>query len=363
MFLLCPLVMIWVLQALQYQATFAHPKQSVLIVTSGRSGSSFLGEIFNNHPDVMYYYEPIISMNNAEKYPPRQSYSVTGTDPDNQQRILSPFDLLHSMFSCNVSEATVDRVLNHPRNVGRRLMSKFMSRKELCDGVQQDNNCWRTSRHHTFKINARNLNKLCRREYSHVAIKELHGRLPTGLKGLLHTHNNHTSATGLKIIQLVRDPRGVFQSMGKVGWVLDKDKFVDWDKIEAMCDKVMADYNYGNEYKQHFMAVRYEDLCENFISTVKRLLDFVGLSLTKSYGEYLQKVVENEGDNRKKPFNLDKNMKRTFQRWRTDISPTFANGIEKVCGGLMNRMGYTQIKNKYDLLKDTNVKLTRRMIG
>lgn len=37
-----------------------HHKKVALIVTEIRSGSSFLGEIFNFHPDVFYLYEPLI---------------------------------------------------------------------------------------------------------------------------------------------------------------------------------------------------------------------------------------------------------------------------------------------------------------
>lgn len=40
---------------------FAQPKkkrQNLIIVAHGRSGSTFLGNIFNNHPSVFYLFEP-----------------------------------------------------------------------------------------------------------------------------------------------------------------------------------------------------------------------------------------------------------------------------------------------------------------
>ncbi|XP_048652427.1 carbohydrate sulfotransferase 7 isoform X1 [Marmota marmota marmota] len=39
--------------------TVAHEKQHIYVHATWRTGSSFLGELFNQHPDVFYLYEPM----------------------------------------------------------------------------------------------------------------------------------------------------------------------------------------------------------------------------------------------------------------------------------------------------------------
>ena len=39
--------------------------QMLLILTLARSGSTFLGSIFNSHPDVMYHFEQIVNSNHS----------------------------------------------------------------------------------------------------------------------------------------------------------------------------------------------------------------------------------------------------------------------------------------------------------
>ena len=320
-------------------------KHSVLIVTSGRSGSSFLGEIFNNHPDVMYYFEPILSKIVAEENIPQSSNRKTEYEQGKKQSI-NASEYIHDLFTCDASD-TVTHILNHPNNMGRRMMSKFMMKKDLCANRYE---CGKRPFHH---INITKLNRLCSEGYSHVVIKELQGRFHTGLKEIIVDRNYKN----MKIIQLVRDPRGMLQSMAKVGWILDTQNLVDWDRVESVCNKILGDFNYGNGLKEH-IVIRYEDVCENFIPEIQRLLQFVGLSFTKSYRDYLRSLKQNKGgDKIDKPYNLNKNMKGTSDRWRKNISPSFTAGVEKVCGELMDRFGYVKVGNNFNLLNDTKTRL------
>ena len=68
-------------------------RTNVLIIVHGRTGSSFLGQIFNNHPEVFYIYEPLItfqltSMRNSRLY----AYAAMG--------------LLRDLFNCRFKQQT-----------------------------------------------------------------------------------------------------------------------------------------------------------------------------------------------------------------------------------------------------------------
>ncbi|XP_008579632.1 PREDICTED: carbohydrate sulfotransferase 7, partial [Galeopterus variegatus] len=69
----------------------SHEKQHIYVHATWRTGSSFLGELFNQHPDVFYLYEPMWHLWQA-LYP---------GDAESLQGALR--DMLRSLFRCDFS--------------------------------------------------------------------------------------------------------------------------------------------------------------------------------------------------------------------------------------------------------------------
>ena len=68
-----------------WKLNLALNKTRVLIMTHHRSGSSFTGELFNQHPDVFYMYEPLKIVNGG----------CSGTTKDLRR------ELLRNFMNCN----------------------------------------------------------------------------------------------------------------------------------------------------------------------------------------------------------------------------------------------------------------------
>lgn len=65
-FVLLLLAWLWFLRATSVKRNETERK-NVLIYAPARSGSSFLGQIFNQHDDVFYLYEPVVRLQYARE--------------------------------------------------------------------------------------------------------------------------------------------------------------------------------------------------------------------------------------------------------------------------------------------------------
>ena len=68
-------------------------KTNILIISNARSGSSYLGQIFNHHPQVFYIYEPLITF---------QVTSVRNSSLYEQTAL----GLLRDIFNCRFKQQT-----------------------------------------------------------------------------------------------------------------------------------------------------------------------------------------------------------------------------------------------------------------
>ncbi|TRY73019.1 hypothetical protein TCAL_14057, partial [Tigriopus californicus] len=81
----------------------------------------------------------------------------------------------------------------------------------------------------------------------------------------------------LKVIALIRDPRGTMNSRSRLKWCVN----IHCDNVVKLCDELDQDitvaYNLREKYPGRVHLVRYEDLSTNPYGNVDKLFDFVGL--------------------------------------------------------------------------------------
>ncbi|XP_047491242.1 uncharacterized protein LOC125040629 isoform X2 [Penaeus chinensis] len=202
-----------------------HPelRQSVLLLSSvGRSGSSFLGEVLASQERNMYFYEPL--------------------------RILRP--------SQRADGALVQAELR--RYFGCEIPSAFLgSAKEPYKAV----------RHAVTKG---------RREVSVEEVRRRCGREPMRIVKTIRTRLEWTQELlddeelNLKVIHLVRDPRGSTVSMAAVDWNTG---------VEGACSAVLRDLQLREEmqrkYPDKYFFVKYEEYCLDPYRKTREILRFL----------------------------------------------------------------------------------------
>lgn len=209
-----------------------------------RSGSTWLGNIFNSHPSMSFKYQPLFSY--AFK-------DYLKTD--------SSTNTINSFFNeINLSD---DHFINQNEGIEKGIIPLFEKDKDL----------------------------------THICYKEV--RYHNLLENMLRKDNE------IKFILLIRNPLAVLQSWRMSpaefridkGWVfteewLDAPKknlnrqeefygFNKWKEVAILFHKLVL------EYPERIRLIRYADLLKNTFNTIEQLFDFANLSIPSQTKEFI----------------------------------------------------------------------------
>ncbi|CAJ1057313.1 carbohydrate sulfotransferase 1 [Xyrichtys novacula] len=190
----------------------ANNRTHILILATTRSGSSFVGQLFNQHPEVFYLFEPLYHVQLALL--PRLSQSRNLAE----RRVMlgAARELLRSLYHCQLSnlESYIrPRPSNHTtEKLFRRGASRSLCTPPVCEATlgKEAQNLVLTDEGECVKrcglLNLTLAGDTCRAK-QHSAIKTV--RIPqiSDLRALIEDPR-----LNLKVVQLVRDPRGILAS-------------------------------------------------------------------------------------------------------------------------------------------------------
>ncbi|XP_029466486.1 carbohydrate sulfotransferase 5-like [Rhinatrema bivittatum] len=324
-------------------------KMHILILSSWRSGSSFLGQLFSQHPDVFYLMEP--------------AWHVWVTMSQNSARVLQMAvrDLIRSMFLCDIS--VFDAYLPGKRNISdlfQWAVSRALCSSPACDTFQRnDITSEMTCKTLCGKYPFGNVEETCK-TYSHIVIKEVRFFDLTVLYPLLTD-----PSINLKILHLVRDPRAVVKSREQAVKALARDNGivlntngtnVDDNKYEVMqliCRSHVQIYETATQktpsfLKDRYMMVRYEDLVREPLAEISEMYNFADLTLTSKLESWMYNITHGHGPgNKKEAFKItSRDAINVSEAWRNVLSFQKIKKIQEVCKGAMNLLGYQLIQTE-----------------
>ncbi|KAJ0056786.1 hypothetical protein NL108_017644, partial [Boleophthalmus pectinirostris] len=179
-------------------------RTQVLLLTTTRCGSTFIGQLLNQHPDVFYLFEPLYHV--QASIVPRIHMAS-----DRQVMLGASRDLLWSLFQCDlyalesyVRPAPANHMLD---NLFRQGASRNLCQPPVCQAFKPGESLeeWQCKK----KCSPLNLTLAAQacREKPHVAMKTVRMPVVEDLRPLLEDPR-----LNIKVIQLVRDPRGILSS-------------------------------------------------------------------------------------------------------------------------------------------------------
>lgn len=337
-FVLLLLAWLWFLRATSVKRNETERK-NVLIYAPARSGSSFLGQIFNQHDDVFYLYEPLYVYSMLEK--------LRVMSPS--QLVRNSLTLLHDCFQCNFTNHELYLYFISNRGYASSLFrdsSKAMSSLPLCSYKQLKS--W----HEQMKISqskcqnrleAKQTSLVCQK-HKQVTVKVLSHRLR--LSEILRWSSNETN---VMIVYLLRDPRAVIASRLRPGWISNNET----SKIQEFCKRMNENLRLVTTSKissKHIL--RYEDLVENVFLVVNRLLKVTGLDMTNNLQKWLKENTEWQGsvDSHLQPFRTTRrNALTSAYFWRENISMNLTRTVEGNCQFVMKQAGYKRVTDIQEL--------------
>lgn len=327
-------------------------RRSVIIAAPARSGSSFLGDAFNQHHKVFYLFEPLYGVN-----PPSHTNDVRS------------MQFLDGILRCKFSSARYVQQIDR----FRRFSSNALSSPPLCARKTY----LETPKKRCESLKPANMEAVCKNNYSAVVMKVLTSRLPEFKIDSLFPV---CKSSDCSVLYLVRDPRAVIFSHMKVG-------MIKWEQIanrssykaqnlrprplisiystsicQRMEQNVKVFRNLPREISRRFHMLRYEDIAKNPVETLRTVFKMAaGLEITNTT---LRWIISNTGTDPKlstvdetNEFSTKRNSKAVLGNWRLEMEPCFVDIVEESCRSVMNLLGYKLIKRSSKVQYDLNVPL------
>ena len=150
----------------------------------------------------------------------------------------------------------------------------------------------------------------------------------------------------LKIIHLVRDPRGIIHSQIRTGWfpMSEANQLVVKKNVESLCSRILNDIHSGlrlmNKYPDKVKIIQYEDFSDTF-RIAQYLYAFTGMDFSKKYRTFANTSVELTPESKSDgnhPFKY-----RDKLAWKT------IQTIDSECKDVYNMLGYVVFNSEQDL--------------
>ncbi|XP_042891617.1 carbohydrate sulfotransferase 3-like [Penaeus japonicus] len=271
------------------------PAANVLLLSSiGRSGSSFLGGLLNSHPGAFYIFEPLHLLeawHRLTEATARESFK--------------------QIFTCNIRSALLKPLMKESRFTIRN------SYRSLC---KSNGTCY----------DPVEMNRVCS-QHSMRIVKTIRTRV-AWLVPLLKDPD-----IDLKILHLVRDPRASVISAAK-----------QWDvRPERKCANLEEDLQSGrllnDLFPGRYMAIRYEDLCEDPDGMAKIIFSFLGYrDIPPSTLRFLRISTSTDIE---KSFGIQRDTTKQQQKWRQEITAEQLRDIEGACASAIAAVGFNLFKD------------------
>lgn len=301
-------------------------RKQIFVWTLTNSGSSFLGDIFQNHKDVFYLYEP---------------YQKVEKEIGYLKLTLFLLDLLN----CNVDESRrdlFDRLINTGSHMYDDTTNRDCNKEKKCELVGEIARFEKTCKSRSF-----------------IVTKEILWRIDGGLERFTDLMKNRSQ--DIKIIHLLRDPRSMVLSSAKIGTIPHPEKYpLPFRKyLIDRCRQNLRDLEFGLQHLSHdqYTYIRYEDVLFNFDEEIDRVLSFTNLDLYEEYKQFLTMLKTGTYVKKNFPINYKKDFEVQLNKWRSKISHEILNTVEDECRDYMEKAGYKKVNGNWSLLEDTSISL------
>ncbi|KAL1472173.1 hypothetical protein MTO96_039484, partial [Rhipicephalus appendiculatus] len=292
----------------------------VIIVTYFRSGSSFVGEILSSTPRTFFHFEPLHMFNINARI--------------NASTVPKALDLIGHLFRCEFQ-----RVEHYARwdyeHAFLFLWNHFLW--TLCRGQ------------YSVCFNSDAVSQVCSRASAQVMkVTRLHMSLVQDW-----LRSNPDLVESVKILHLVRDPRGIVASRRRVDWCNESKSCMHQDTV---CSELRADLDSYDELKKalpnNTYRLRYEDLSLNPNSEAVRLFDVLGLNYTEYVTRFLKTHTKAPKDYALTPHSTRRDSSIVPFQWKTKLSYEDVVNIQRSCSDVLLRLGYKTITSEKEMLKE-----------
>nr|XP_057914553.1 carbohydrate sulfotransferase 3a isoform X2 [Doryrhamphus excisus] len=333
-------------------------RKHILLMATTRSGSSFVGEFFNQHGDNMFYlFEPLWHV---------ERMLTTMTDNNNNGSQLPGIyhDVLRGLFLCDYSP--LEKYISPPPqnhvtpSLFRRESSSSLCEENVCTPVVKDVfERYACKNRRCGPLNLTLASQSCLTKQHH-AIKTVRVHQWETLRPLVEDPR-----LNIKIIQLVRDPRAILASrmvafssnyqtwkaLVQTGRVPENNDEVK--KLQGNCDNIRWSAELGLSQprwlRKRYMLVRYEDIARDPMQKAEEIYRFAGIPFSPQTREWILRNTQ-ALQGASGIYSTQKNSSEQAEKWRFSVPFTLAQMVQQLCGPTMKLFGYKFVDDAKTLL-------------
>ncbi|XP_061578539.1 carbohydrate sulfotransferase 1-like [Cololabis saira] len=341
------------------------PRKHILLFATTRSGSSFTGQLLNQHPGIFYVFEPLYHVQQAFT----NSSSRMRRSLDRRALLGAYRDLLLNLYTCDLH--FVENYI-HPEpqdhvtsSFFRRSSSHALCSPPVClermDAVAFDtpDESWCPKRCGALNLTLASMSCLSK---EHVAIKTVRVPEVADLRTL-----SEDPRLDLKIIHLVRDPRAILTSRIMAfadqfrAWKIwnatgRQPRYVDLTQITSTCEDMAASTETALQrpawLRGRYLLVRYEDLALDPKAKATEIYRFLGLEMEEKVRAW---IAKNTNSNVSAPsewnyrYSTTRDSKTTAESWRLRLGFDIVRTVQKLCNETLALLGYRPVCSAAEL--------------
>ena len=294
----------------------------VMLVTYFRSGSSFLGDLMQQNWKTFYTFEPFHYMTDGMRI--------------KDDRREEAYDLLTNLYTCEYPK------IGHYVRWALKPENRFL--------FKWNSFLWSVCRLRPSScFNASFLKEACLRASAQVVkATRLHMRhvqeWMSRLKSTSSESNNHQSVRDqLKIVYLVRDPRGIYASRRGLTWCSNSTCANPASLCAEMSEDMEVFEQLRTTYPGRVFLVRYEDMALSPRDESLKLFHNVELPFSPSVSRFLKthtQLTKSTNRDVKNPYSTKRDSKSVAFEWRRLLKGDELSAVEIACSDVIKRLGY-----------------------
>lgn len=315
-------------------------RRSLIIFGHDRSGTTFISAMFAKDPQIFLVYEPLWITQDWKRY---QRLDCLNCE----------LEVVNSIVSCNFSRYPTSRkFLSYVEKswTGALPVNIFKTPK-FCKESNSINNELHCP---NLYDNPEFVDDVCKTKFKHSVVKVSPVRLPQEkLANLVPQVLLENQDVEVRILHLVRDPRGNINSRIDIKWIKDFPNPHLGKTARELCRTIAENLGYAKRTLKKFnldhryKVVLYKQIADDPLGTARDIYQFAEFAMPLETGAWIVESTRPNRDQLKKalknPFSPVRNATGNADKWRKDEFFERNQVIEKECRVLIALLGLEKV--------------------
>lgn len=329
--------------------TSSEKRKSLLIFGDDRSGTTFLTKMFAADPQMFTVYEPLWVTK-------RWFSQITISDA---KKIQFTRDVVNALLSCQFTRSRAGKEFLSETSsswVGNGVFEKNAFRT---DAFKKKTKSGETKWLNLYE-NPEFAEEVCLNKFKHSVVKVGQVRVPHASIGVFIPDVFVANPdTDIRIIHIVRDPRGSINSRIKAGWISDFTFTGFPAQVVNVCGKITKNIEFGRRIetawiKERYMEINYKEITRMPITTAKKIYKFAGFEMPDSLIDWIVQSTNPDEKELKQalnnPFSHVRDARKNYFKWRSESPIKRVRLIEKLCKDLLDLLGLEAVADEMEVL-------------